>query len=143
MTVRGACRCGNISLAWRTIDYSLVPRACTCDYCRARQVAWVSKSNTALNLRVGNECLHRVLEQGSGQARFNECAHCGDTVWVSATIDGEEYGAVNLRCLEKAARFPAARPVGLTGLTAPQKLDRWRSNWCSPVVVEVLAASGD
>ena len=48
MTLQGSCRCNNISLAWKNLDFSLVPRQCGCDYCSAKLASYVSKSGTAV-----------------------------------------------------------------------------------------------
>lgn len=136
--MHGGCACGNLQFAWRNIDFSLVPRACTCDYCRAQSVAWLSKSGTALAVTVRSEALHRVTEQGSGQACFHECASCEQLVWVDAHLGGERYGAVNCNCLRDRARFPAARDIQLTELTAAEKLARWQQNWCCPVTLSQI-----
>ena len=136
MSMRGACRCGNMAFLWRNLDFSLVPRACTCGYCRAQDAAWLSKSGTALHVTVRNSGLHQVKKQGSGQARFHECTHCGQVVWVGARIGEDSYGALNLACLRDRARFPAPRPVELTELGTQEKLLRWQQNWCCPVTVE-------
>lgn len=43
LPLEGRCSCGNLSVHWQTVDYSVVPRACQCDYCRAHDAAWVAK----------------------------------------------------------------------------------------------------
>ena len=136
MSMRGGCPCGNVQFLWRNVDFSLVPRACNCDYCSGRGAAWLSKSRTALEVSVRNTRLQRFAEQGSMQARFHECTHCDTVVWVGTRIDGEIYGAVNLACLRDSERFIPPRPVVLTELTAEEKLSRWQQNWCCPVTIE-------
>lgn len=132
-TVRGSCRCNNLAVSWQNVDYSLVPRACDCRYCSDKGAAWVSKSGSAFSLQVQRADAYRKMHQGSEQATFHECRHCGDVVAVSALIDGDCYGALNLYCLRDAHRFPTALPVQLTGLAAAEKRERWRQNWCYPV----------
>ena len=145
MSMRGSCSCNNIQLVWHTVDYSVVPRACQCEYCLAKQAAYVSKSGTAVNVLVHKECLHREIEHGSRNARFHECANCGDVVLVTAEIDGIMYGALNARCMKNALGFPAAAKTDFFGHTAEQKRDRWHQNWCHSVTItspgrEVLTA---
>ena len=139
MSLRGACACNNLSVTWRTVDYSLVPRACQCGYCRERDVAWVSKSGTFVAIDVARPALHRVQRQGSGQAAFHECANCDGVVAVTAQLEGELFAALNANCLHNPAGF--AQPVAMTpGEQSPrEKAQRWRSNWCSVARMPELA----
>ena len=36
MSMHGSCRCKNIAVEWQTVDYSVVPRQCQCEYCKAK-----------------------------------------------------------------------------------------------------------
>lgn len=138
MSIRGSCSCRNLELVWHTVDYSVAPRACQCDYCRAKDAAYVSKSRTAVELRVHKEPLHRICEHGSKSAQFHECANCGDVVLVTANIDGEMYGALNARCLVNPQGFSGDIETHFDAQTAAQKRERWRRNWCSPVKLSVI-----
>ena len=135
MTLRGSCHCNNITLAWRNIDFSLVPRRCGCDYCCARSAEYVSKSGTAVEVVIRNPRLHATATHGSGQALFHECANCGTLVFVSATIDGELYCAINASCLDDRPKFPAAIAVDFSEQEPQSKLQRWRENWCRPLSI--------
>lgn len=139
MSLRGSCQCNNFQITWYTRDYSLVPRACQCDYCRTRGAAWVSKSGTAVQVRVRNPRLHRVARHGSGNARFHECANCGDSVVVTARIDGDEYGVLNASCLSNPMGFADSVKTDFAGQSAEEKRDRWRQNWCCPVSIPAPA----
>ena len=145
MSMRGSCRCNNITVLWHTVDYSVVPRACQCEYCLAKGAAYVCKSGTAVEVLVHKERLHRVIEHGSGSARFHECANCGDVVFVTADIEGEIYGVLNALCMKNTLGFPAPVKTDFRGHSAEQKRERWRQNWCHPVTIknpggELLAA---
>lgn len=129
----GSCSCKNIEIHWQTIDYSLVPRACQCDYCRSRQAAWVSKSGSKFEIRIHREALHRAATHGSGCAAFHECCHCGEVVFVTAEIDGALYGVLNANCLQNPQGFAPAVRTEFASQSAQQKIDRWRQNWCHPV----------
>jgi hypothetical protein len=89
----------NIEICWQITDYSLVPRGCPCDYCAQKSAAYVSKSGSRFAVIIHNSALHRTVQNGSHQAHFRECAHCGDVVFVTAQIEGETYGALNAHCL--------------------------------------------
>lgn len=140
MSITGGCRCNNVRVTWHTRDYSVVPRACLCDYCRARGAAYVSKSGTTVEVRIHTERLHAIITHGSQLAEFHECGACADLVLVTAHIDGESYGALNARCLDNKAGFAAAVSIDYSGCTAEQKLMRWRQNWCSPVRIQFLGS---
>ena len=133
MSLRGACRCNNICLTWKNIDFSLVPRQCGCNYCSVRSAAYVSKSGSAVSVSIRNRALYRVSNHGSGQAGFHECAHCGDVVLVSAEIDDELYCAINVNCLQDRHRFPAPVQINFSNQSPELKLARWRDNWCYPL----------
>ncbi|TGD74575.1 hypothetical protein E4634_05040 [Mangrovimicrobium sediminis] len=132
MSIRGQCRCGNLQLDWHCVDLSCTPRACQCDYCREHGTTWVSKSATRVEVRVHRPALHNVVRQGSGSADFHECAHCGQVLLVTATIDGVVYGALNAALLDNPAA-PPARALDYAGQDAADKLARWQQNWCYPV----------
>lgn len=140
MSMHGHCRCNNIQLVWRTMDYSVVPRACQCSYCLAKGAAYVSKSGTTVEVRIHNKRLHAIITHGSQLAEFHECGACADLVLVTAHIDGESYGALNARCMDNKPGFAAAVAIDCSGHTAEQKRLRWRQNWCSPVRIQFLGS---
>lgn len=133
MRLLGACRCNNIGLIWHNVDFSLVPRSCQCDYCRGRGAAWVSKRGSALQVKIRRADIHSVAQQGAGLARFHECLHCGDVACVTADIEGDVYGAVNVHALLQAERFPPPRATDFSAQSGQEKLSRWQQNWCCPV----------
>lgn len=135
MSMRGSCSCQNISVEWKTIDFGVVPRQCQCEYCTAKHASYISKSGTSFKLRVKNESLHVVVRHGSGSADFHECKNCGDVVCVTAEIDGEIYGALNSQCMENKLGFTSAVEFDASGQSASEKLERWRQNWCHPVLI--------
>lgn len=140
MSMRGHCRCNNFRVMWRTTDFSIVPRACQCDYCRAKDAAYVSKSGTAVEIHIHNKRQHSIVTHGSQLAEFHECGACGDLVLVTAHIDGETYGVLNARCLDNKAGFAAAVAIDYSGDTAEEKQLRWRQNWCAPVQIHFLGS---
>jgi hypothetical protein len=135
--MRGSCSCNNIKVLWHTVDYSVVPRACQCEYCRAQGAAYVSKSGTAVEVSIHKAGLHRIVTHGSGVARFHECGNCGELVFVTTDIDGEIYGALNATCLENKLGFSTQVKADYSDDTAAQKQERWRQNWCHPVRITV------
>ena len=133
MPLEGRCACGNLSVHWQTVDYSVVPRACQCDYCRAHDAAWVSKPGSRVRLRARDDSMHHTVRQGSGTAVFHECGACGAVLLATVEVDGETYGALNASRLRNPQGFQPAVTVDYSDQTADDKLPRWQANWCCPV----------
>lgn len=136
MTLRGGCHCNNIQITWHVIDFSLVPRACQCDYCRARGARYVSKSGSRFEVSIRDSKLHRTIQHGSNSARFHECTNCDQLVFVTALIEGEMYGVLNAHQLINKAGFGTPVEADYSDQSATQKMHRWRQNWCHPVVIK-------
>lgn len=138
VTMRGSCKCGNIQVVWRTVDYSVVPRKCLCPYCKSKDAAYVSKSGSLVQVSIHNPDLHNIARHGSGTAEFHECGYCHALVLVTAAIEGDVYGALNANCLENKQGFSPAVDTDFSNQGAAEKLQRWRQNWCHPV--QILAS---
>lgn len=142
MSMRGSCSCNNLSIVWKNIDFSLVPRQCGCDYCSAKGAAYVSKSGTAVAVNIRKQDFIAVTEHGSRQAKFHECTNCGDVVFVALAVEQEQYCAVNVECLERRERFPEAISVNFSNRDPLEKLQRWRQNWCYLISITVQDDGG-
>ena len=133
MAMRGGCKCNNIELLWHTVDYSVVPRKCQCRYCMENNAIYVSKSGSRINVRIHNGRLHKIVTQGSGNARFHVCKSCNELVFITADIGGESFGALNANCMINKFGFLAAIETDFSDQSAEEKRERWRKNWCHPV----------
>jgi hypothetical protein len=133
MALRGGCQCGNLQVVWKTVDYSVAPRACQCEYCRRHGAAYVSKAGTAFSAHIARPAQYRVVHHGSGMAQFHECSHCGELVFVTAQLNGDCYGALNAACLGNPLGFAEPVCVQLAAQTPEQKTQRWLETWCRPV----------
>lgn len=142
MSIRGRCSCGNIEVHWHSIDLSVIPRKCQCQYCLSKNAAYVSKSGTRVTIKIHNEKMHYIHKQGSRSAEFHECANCEDLVFVTAQIDGEIFCAINAKCLNNPQGFSAGKEMDLSDQSAAEKLDRWRQNWCRLVLVTSQGSKG-
>jgi len=136
MRIIGNCKCKNLTVDWRIRDFSLIARACQCQYCSSKQAHWISKSGSRFSLNIRYPNTYQVKKSGYGLAEFHECMNCEDVVAASVVIDNKTYGAINAKCLSQLKRFPAGREV------LPEKnqtdIDRqkmWQQNWCSPVEI--------
>lgn len=143
MSINGSCRCRNIEVHWRTVDFTVVPRACQCDYCRSQGAAYVSKAGTSVDVQILDANQHRVIQHGSHSAAFHECGNCGELVIVTVTLDGETYGALNAHCLVNRFKFASAIEADYSDQTAEQKQARWRQNWCAPVFISYRSGQNE
>jgi hypothetical protein len=140
MSITGGCDCNNIEISWHTVDYGLVPRACQCDYCLSKAAAYVTKAGTGFDASIRNEKLHSQVRHGSNSAVFHECANCNQVIFVTSEIDGELYGALNANHLINKFGFSAPVKLNFSSQTVEQKRERWRQNWCQPVLITSLAS---
>lgn len=140
MSIKGSCDCHNIEVSWHTVDHSLVPRACQCSYCSSKGAAYVSKSGTSFEVSIRKERLHVQVRHGSNNAVFHECGQCQQVIFISVNIDGDVYGALNARHMHNKLGFSKAVATNFSSQTAEQKLERWRQNWCYPVLINYLEA---
>jgi hypothetical protein len=138
MSITGGCDCNNIEINWNTVDYSLVPRACQCDYCSSKSAAYVTKPGTGFDVSIRRKKLHKKVQHGSKNAIFHECANCDQVIFVTSEIDGELYGALNANHLINKLSFSAPVKLNFSSQTAEQKRERWRKNWCRPILITSL-----
>ena len=135
MSIAGGCDCNNIEITWHVVDYSLVPRACQCDYCLPKEAAYVTKSGTRVDVLIRNENFHKKVRHGSNSAVFHECSNCDQVIFVTSEVDGELYGALNANQLNNKFGFSAPVKANFSFQTAEQKRERWQQNWCHPVLI--------
>lgn len=143
MSLSGNCKCQNIQILWHTVDRSLVPRRCQCDYCVSKSISYVSKAGTRVEVRIREEALVNIHQQGTRSARFHECGNCGELVFVTAEIDGELYCSLNANCIINPFGFSEPVKMELHNQTATEKKNRWRQNWCHPVFITCQGRRGD
>lgn len=135
-TLPGGCHCGALHVAFETaLDIaSIVPRACDCSFCTRHAAAYVSDPRGKLSITAATAGDALVYRQGSNNAAFLVCGHCGVLVAVVSGSDAGTFGAVNVRCLE-ATGF--AQPVAASPqrLDAAEKLARWSTLWVPDVTL--------
>ena len=142
MSIRGGCKCNNIEIIWHTIDRSLVPRECQCDYCVDKGMSYVSKSGTRVEVQIREQNLHHINQQGTMSAKFHECMNCGELVFVTAEIEEELYCSLNAGCIDNLFEFGAAIKMQLCNQTAAEKRKIWLENWCNPVLIKSQDSRG-
>ncbi len=125
----GACSCGaihfEVELPQALSAYN--PRACDCDFCVQRGVRYLSDPQGSLTIHATGDI--EVLTQGSGRARFLQCASCHDLIAATFGPRKSLRGAVNATLLEAAGELPAAQVVSPKQLSADEKEERWKRLW--------------
>ena len=123
------CGCGavHVDLAVsRPLD-TFQPRACDCDFCTARNAAYLSDPNGSL--QVSPKSALKQFKHGSEQARFWVCSSCHELVAVTCEFATGLRGAVNARIFEQHYKLKAAEVASPKHLSDSDKRDRWRSFW--------------
>lgn len=132
------CRCKNIKIEWSIRDFSLVPRACQCNFCLSKNAQWLSKSGSRFELSINYRQHYRLTQQGTNTAYFHQCTHCGEFTAATAIIGKQRYGAINANCLNAPHRFADAKRVTPSSLdSALSRQNIWQQNWCSPVTIQL------
>ncbi len=134
---KGACQCGDVrvelSLSGSLSGYSA--RACDCDFCRARNIAWLSDPQGRLRIRADRPLA--ALSQGSRQARFMVCRDCEQVICVAHQFESGWKGAVNAALLDEREQLSPAQTVSPKRLGPDDKKARWDQVWC-PLDIEEL-----
>jgi hypothetical protein len=125
----GNCRCAQVSFLL-TLPNPLEhyqARACDCDFCTARRVAYLSDNKAWVS--ISGESALKSVRQGSEQAEFQLCSNCGDLVLVSYLFDTGLKGAVNAALLDSFSLMDKPVSVSPKKLSASEKLIRWEGVW--------------
>jgi len=126
---QGKCSCGKVEVEITLPEplSSYHPRACDCDFCTARNIAYLSHPNGLLVITTDVGLLGK--KQGSNQARFITCPSC-QTV-IAATLQQEDIfiGALNATLLVDAALLGETTQVSPKLLSAKDKVERWKTLW--------------
>ncbi|MFC3815429.1 GFA family protein [Lysobacter sp. GCM10012299] len=137
--VHASCHCRRLvmqaTLTRAASDYA--PRACDCDFCRKHGAAWLTDPAGSLRLQQHGRDAAVHYRQGSDQAEFLVCAHCG--VLVMATYRSEErlFAALNVRTIDDASGFAPEQLAQPRLLSAEDKPLRWQQLWFADVRIEV------
>ena len=136
-SLRGGCHCARLTLRYETVlaPAATHPRACDCSFCRKHGAAYLSDPDGALSIAEHEPGSRREYRQGSENARFQVCAHCGVLVAVVFEHDGRLYGAVNAQCLDGDPGFAGRVDVSPQQLSAEAKIARWRQAWIADVTM--------
>lgn len=133
----GQCACGTVSfiLCLPTDLAQLAPRACDCDFCTTRQIAWLSHPKGKLIIS-SREALLKV-RQGSEQAEFLTCPNCNSVVAAALSPElssaleskSDTLAAVNATLLNEHKRLATAVVASPKLLSPEEKNQRWQQVW--------------
>lgn len=131
ISLRGGCHCKAVKIEFSTGNpvSSTHPRACDCSFCQKHGAAYLSDSNGALLIFCKSPEDLLSYRQGSENAQFLMCAHCGILVAVVFSQDSIIYGAVNASCLDRFAEFASPETSSPQVLDATDKVSRWTRLW--------------
>ena len=135
MSRYGSCECKNIEIYWEVENLTLTPRACQCGYCMSMGAAYISKSGSTFEANIRTDACYHKVQHGSRNAIFHECTNCHIVVFVTAEMDGTVYGVLNANCLVNQAGLSTPITTNFGTESGAQKQQRWRQNWCQPVLI--------
>lgn len=125
----GKCTCGSTKIVFSlSIKINgVVPRACDCDFCSSRNIAYLSHPDGELLIQSTGQLV--VNKQGSNQADFLTCQTCQDVIAVSFKFTDKYVGALNSKVLDTYSTLLAAEIVSPKKLQPNEKLERWKALW--------------
>lgn len=131
----GGCHCGNVAI---DIELSrepstVAPLVCDCDFCRLHGAAYISDAQGSIRFQIDDDEALVIYRQGSKQAEFLLCRHCGVLLGVLYRDAEQHYVAVNARTIDAPTGFGADQQVSPKALSAGEKTRRWRELWFTRV----------
>ena len=136
--LEGGCHCHRVHLSMTATwtPEAVSPRACDCDFCTRHRAAWVSDPHGMLKVGARDGALMRY-RQGSQQAQFLLCGHCGVLVAVIARDEtGRWLGAANRNAFDARDCFAPTTAASPQQLAPQAKLARWTQLWTPAEVFE-------
>ncbi|MBU2514829.1 hypothetical protein KJ966_26195 [bacterium] len=135
--LKGNCHCGNISLEFRTKlstpDFSV--RKCDCSYCTKMGSRYISDPNGELTIKYKDENQVSKYSFGTKTASFLICMNCGVMPVAVCSLDGQDFGIVNVNSLEDADHFGRhSKLMSYDGESLGERLARRKRNWIAKVI---------
>lgn len=129
-TLSGACHCGGIRVTLNSMiaPDCMTPRMCGCTFCRKHPAMWFADPEGQLELHY--EVEPNRYRFGTKTADFVLCPNCGVIVAAVCTIEGTDYGIVNLNCIEPIRDWPPpSAKSDFDGEGTGDRLSRRTKNW--------------
>ena len=136
---KGQCDCGDINcrLTLPNTLSTFHPRQCDCDYCKARNLSYLSDPEGKVVIIHKGEI--SVEHQGSGQANFLHCLSCKTLIAVTVETENGIKGAINSGVLALANQLLTPLPVSPKLLSKDEKRERWQSLWLEVQLLNISA----
>jgi len=135
----GSCHCGAISVVLETgtgLD-DIVPRACSCSFCRKHGASWYSEPDAHLTVRVSPEHPPTIYRFGLELTDFMICSNCGTPVAAISQDDGPMLAVLNVNCLEPARDWSGRSvPIDFDGEDEGERLARRSAKWMGASIEE-------
>jgi len=125
----GCCSCGEtiFSIVLSTPINNYAPRACDCNFCTSRGIAYLSDPLGKSEINSHQPLVK--LKQGSNQAHFFGCSSCDSIVAVGYLFNAGFRGAVNATLFNDNNRLQPAVIASPKLLNADEKVERWKKLW--------------
>ncbi|MEM7664612.1 MAG: hypothetical protein AAF250_02030 [Pseudomonadota bacterium] len=106
----------------------MAPRMCGCTFCRKHPAMWFADPAGKLELRLSNNV--NRYQFGSKTADFVLCGTCGTVLAATCTIEGADYGILNLNCIDLSRDWPLpSAKSDFDGEGVGDRLARRARNW--------------
>jgi len=127
----GRCECGAVSVSYRCAQplEKLTARACQCDYCRPRALAYLSEPSASLRVTLRDQRYLYAHSFGTHTADFYHCAVCNTPVFVKSYIDGRDYTLAVANALDGFAELGGQVETQLDEETLAERLQRRSATW--------------
>lgn len=108
MTIRGSCLCGAVRLEIQE-PLEKEPEACHCSQCRKQTGSYLIAVNVRRSdLRIdGSEAV--AWYESSATVRRGFCSVCGSTLFWKPVLEGYEWTAVALGCIDTPIKLRIAK----------------------------------
>lgn len=136
-THSGSCHCGKIRVALTTnvpIE-AITPRQCGCGFCLKHPANWFADPNGSL--AIAPSVQPNLYQFGTKTADFLICPDCGVIVAATCSIDGTDFGILNLNCLDGEHVWPIPESKSdFDGEGTGDRLARRAKNWMPVTLME-------
>jgi hypothetical protein len=129
MNYYGTCSCQTVSFVLNLPNpiRCYQPRACDCDFCTSRHIAYLSDPHGSLEIT--SKLLLSIVMQGSQQAEFLSCPSCSSVVAATYLFSEGRKGAFNTSLLSALLDLPTAISASPKLLNVDEKRQRWQQLW--------------
>jgi len=136
--ITGGCHCGNIQFTYA----SPVPpaettvRSCDCSFCSKQGAYYTSHPQGRLEVRLGDRQRVKQYSFATLTAEAWFCTKCGVYVFMTSTIEGQQYAALNVNCFADFKFNRLTVPaLSLSNDPVESRLARRKKAWIGQVTI--------